>query len=144
MVTLHVCEVITNFTQTLSEKRKDPYACKYVPKPNLVLVKRANQYINRNIAENGVKMEKSVENDNTDLALSTILFTPRRIKTTQTYRMERFEKFKEENKFSDEYATKQFTDLELKKHELAQKRESDQRLIKQADESRKRKWAVKL
>ena len=79
MATLHVREVATNFTQTLSEKRKDPYACKYVPKPNLVLVKRANQYINRNIAENGAKMEKSVENDNTDLALSTILFTPRRI-----------------------------------------------------------------
>ena len=58
--------------------------------------------------------------------------------------MERFEKFKEENKFSEAYATKQFTDLELKKHQLAQKRESDQKLLRQADECRKRKWAVKL
>lgn len=135
---------ITILTQTLSEKRKDPYACKYVPKPNLVLVKRANQYINRNLAENGTKVEPQREDNDTDLALSTIMFTTRRAKTTQTYRMERFEKFKEENKFSEAYATKQFTDLELKKHQLAQKRESDQKLLRQADECRKRKWAVKL
>lgn len=107
-------------------------------------MKRANQYISRNLAENHTRPDVPREDNDTDLALSAIVFTPRRAKTTQTYRMERFEKFKEENKFSDEYATKQFTDLELKKQELAQKRESEQKQIRYADECRKRKWAVKL
>lgn len=72
-----ICKIII-LTQTLAEKRKDPYACKYVPKPNLVLVKRANQYISRNLAENGTKVDASREDSKTDLALSTILFPMRR------------------------------------------------------------------